>query len=375
MCRWKCRLSKAVMAVAVSGFAMPLLLRADDAPSAENAKNEQGLLERIDKLSSSLRTDLPLSVRLTLNDGQLREIVAISDDFLKLFPKSPARDRVLVAKLAALAELARTRPEYLDELLAFTKEVSAGQPKEPLASECAFYAIQVFVHAARREGMSRDRRMQGMVERYASFLDDYPQSQRRPVIRASLVRNLLAIGRVKEAEIEVSLLAQEFPGHPAARRARGELFRATAVGKPFALRLGGPDGKTVNTADFKGKVVVLHFWSSANSRAIDGLKALRELYSSFQGKGLVMMGINVDEDRATFEESVKRQKLPWRQHFEPGGFGSEILTQLGVIRLPSYFVVDRAGILRHSHAGNQLREIVEKLLKEKDSPQTPKTPG
>ena len=371
MCRWKCRLAKAGMAVAVSGFVMPLLLRADDAPSAENAKEEQGLLERIDKLSASLRTDLPLPVRLTLNDGQLRQIVSISDDFLKVFPKSPARDHVLVAKLAALAELSRTRPEYLEELLALTKEVSAGQPKEPLASECAFYAIQAFVHAARRAGMGRDRRMHGTVERYASFLDDYPQSQRRPIVRASLVRNLLAMGRVKEAEIEVSVLAQEFPGHPAARRARGELFRATAVGKPFALRLGGPDGKTVNTADFKGKVVVLHFWSSANPRAIDGLEALRELYSSFQEKGLVMLGINVDEDRATFEKTVRQEKLPWRQHFEAGGFSSEILIRLGVIRLPSYFVVDRTGILRHSDAGNQLREIVEELLKEKDSPQTP----
>lgn len=375
MCRRKCRLEKAVMAVAVSSLAMPLLLRAGDVPSAENAKEEQGLLERIDKLSSSLRTDLPLNVRLTLNAGQLRQIVAISDDFLRLFPKSPTRDHVLVAKLAALAELARTRPEYLEELLALTKEVSAGQPKEPLASECAFYAIQAFVHAARRARMSRDRRMQGTVERYAAFLDDYPQSRRRPVIRASLVRNLLAMGRVKEAEGEVSLLAQEFPGHPAARRARGELFRATAVGKPFALRLEEPDGKTVKTTDFKGKVVVLHFWSSANPKAIDGLKALRELYTSFQGKGLVMMGINVDEDRATFEGSVRRKKLPWRQHFEPGGFGSEILTQLGVIRLPTYFVIDRAGILRHTDAGNQLREIVEELLKERDSPQTPKTPG
>ena len=371
MYRRNCRLAKAVMAVAVSGFVTPLLLRADEMPSAENAKNEQEMLDRIGKLSSSMRTELPLPVRLALNAGQLREIVSISDDFLKLFPKSPARDRVLVAKLAALAELSRARPEYLSYLLALTQEISSGQTKEPLVSECAFYAIQAFVLAVRREGMSRDHRLQGTAERYAAFLYDFPKSQRRPVVRASLVRNLLAIGRVKEAEIEVDLLAQEFPGHPAARRARGELFRATAVGKPFALRLGGPDGKTVNTADFKGKVVVLHFWSSANSRAIDGLKALRELYSSFQGKGLVMMGINFDGDRATFEKSVKRQKLPWRQHFEPGGFGSEILTQLGVIRLPSYFVVDRAGILRHSDAGNQLREIAEELLKEKDSPQTP----
>ena len=314
-------------------------------------------------------------MRLTLNAAQLREIVAISDDFLKLYPMSPARDRVLVGKLVALAELSRTRPEYLEQLLALTMEVSAGQPKEPLASECAFHAIQAFVLAARREGMRQDRRLQGTVERYAAFLDDYPRSRWRPIVRASLVRNLLAMGRGKEAEIEVNLLAQEFSGHPATQRARGELFRATAVGMPFTLRLEGPDGKTVNTADWKGKVVVLHFWSSANPYAIDGLEALRELYTPFQGKGLVMMGINVDEDRATFEESVRQQKLPWRQHFEPGGIGSEILTQLGVIRLPTYFVIDRAGILRHSYAGNQLRVAVEKLLKEEYPPQTSRTPG
>ena len=173
MYRRKCRTSKAFMVIAVSGFVMPLLLRAGDEPSKENAKKEQDMLERIDKLSSSLRTDLPLAARLAINAGPLRQMVSVADDFLKLFPKSSERDHVSIVKMSALAELALTRPEDLEELLAFTKKVSAGRPKEPLASESAFYSIQAFVHASRRAGMSSDLRLQGTVERYAAFLENH----------------------------------------------------------------------------------------------------------------------------------------------------------------------------------------------------------
>lgn len=375
MCRRKCRFAIAVMAVAVSSLAMPLLLRAGDVPSAENAEKEQELAERIDKLSSSLRTDLPFQMRLMVNAQQLREIVTISDDFLKRYPKSHVRDRVLVAKLTALAELSRTQPEYLEQLIALTQEISSGRPKGPLASECAFCAIQTFVLAARRDGMTRERRMQGAMERYRAFLDDYPRSRRRPMVRASLVRNLLAAHQTKEAESEVKLLVREFPNHPATKRAGGELFRVTAVGRPFELRLTEPDGKVVNTAAFKGKVVVLHFWSSTHSFALDGLETLKKLHASFQEEGLILIGINVDYDRSTFEQTLTELKLPWLQHFESGGIASDILVGLGVIRLPTYFVIDRRGVLRHTEPRNKLRETVVELLQEEAAPRSSRTPG
>ncbi|MCH8148629.1 MAG: TlpA family protein disulfide reductase [Planctomycetes bacterium] len=375
MCRRKCRLAKAVMAVAALALAMPLLLRAGDVPSAESAKEEREMVERIDKLSASLRTDLPFQVRLTVNAGQLREIMSIADDFLKRYPRSQARDRVLVAKLLALSELSRMRPVYLEQLIALTQEISSGQPTGPLASECAFCSIQAFILVARRENMTQERRIQGAIERYRAFLDDFPRSHRRAIVRASLIRNLLAAHLTEEAQGEVNRLKREFPDHPATRRAGGELFRVTAVGRPFELQLTEPDGKVVNTADFKGKVVVLHFWSSTNSFALDGLETLKKLHASFQGKGLVLIGVNVDRDLSSFKQTLAELKLPWRQHFESGGISSEILVRMGVIRLPTYFVIDRGGVLRQTEARKKLRETIIELLQEEAAPRPSRTPG
>lgn len=375
MCRRKYRLAKAVMAVAALVLAMPPLLRAGDVPSAESAKEEREMLERIDKLSSSLRTDLPIQVRLTVNAGQLREIMTIADDFLKRYPRSQVRDRVLVAKLLALAELSRARPEYLEQMIALTQEISSGQPKEPLASECAFCAIQAFILAARREKMTHELRMQGSIERYRAFLDDHPRSHRRAMVWASLVRNLFAAHLTEEAQGEVKRLKREFPDHAATRRASGELFRVTAVGRPFELQLTEPDGKVVNTADFKGKVVVLHFWSSTNSFALDGLEILKKLHGSFHEKGLVLIGVNVDRDQSSFKQTLTKLKLPWRQHFESGGMKSDILIRLGVIRLPTYFVIDRGGVLRQTERRKKLRETVIELLQEEAAPRPSRTPG
>ena len=371
----KSRLARAVGAVVLTCLVAPATLHAGEEAVDEKVNAEKKMFERIEQLSASLRADLPFQIRLTFNAAQLREIVSVSNDFLKLYPMSSTRDRTLVAKLAALAELSRMRPEYLEQLLTLTREISSGQPAEPLASECAFYSIQSFVLAARREGITRDRRMRGTMERYRAFLDDHPRSRWRPIVRASLVRNLLATHRTKEAEGEVNLLKREFPQHPATKRARGELFRVTAVGKPFERQLRDADGTVVNTADFKGKVVVLHFWSSTSSFAIDGLEILRKLHSSFQEKGLILIGVNVDPDRSTFEQTLNALKLPWRQHYVSGGIASEILVQWGVIRLPTYFVIDRRGVLRYTESGKTPRESVVELLAEKGASPKSRAPG
>jgi hypothetical protein len=79
------------------------------------------------------------------------------------------------------------------------------------------------VLGARQEGMPEQRRLAGTVERYAAFLEDHPASPRVPVVRASLIRNLIALKRVDEARAEFEKLKRDHPDDQAPPRPRGAL--------------------------------------------------------------------------------------------------------------------------------------------------------
>ena len=327
--------------------------------------SETHLVNQIERLQASLRTDLPLPARFLANAPRLQEIVGHADELLKRYPKSAYRDKALIAKLTALAELSRGQPRFLEQLRSLTDEVSAGNPRGLLASENAYYAIQAFVLGARYEGMPEDRKIHGTIERYEAFLEDYPSSKRRPVIRASLIRSLLASKRTARARAELARLLDQDPNHAATRRAQGEVYRETAVGKPFRLELDTVEGKKmIRPADYPGKVLVVHFWSSLNEQATGQFPELLKLHETYTGRGLQLVGINVDEDRSVFEEARESFKLPWPQHFQPGGFKSEILIRQGVIRIPTFFVVDRCGILRSADPRTRLPDLIKTLLQE-----------
>ena len=130
---------------AVIGFVVQVSTReTPDRPPVSKEPSEADLVQRIKTLTDTLRTDLPLQARLMLNAEQLRDIVARCDELLKRFPKSSFRDRALIAKLAALADLARAQPIFLEQLQSLTAEIAAGNPQGFLASENAFYAAQAF---------------------------------------------------------------------------------------------------------------------------------------------------------------------------------------------------------------------------------------
>lgn len=293
-----------------------------------------------------------------------QQTLAHIDTLLTRFPDTGFKSEALIVKLAAMAELARFHPIYLTQLLELTDEIGRTKATGELASEGAYFAIQAFVLGARREKMPEQRRLSGTRERYESFLKDHSKSKRVAVIRASLIRNLIVLGQVELAREQLDKLRREFPDHRATRRAAGELYRVTAVGRPFSLSHTTPDGKTIRTTDYLGRIVVVHFWAVWSDAAMRELPELIALHEEFKGRGLQLIGVNVDTDRKLIEEALEQHAMPWPHYFDEKGLENDALVATGVLKIPTYFVVDRRGILRGIDPGRGLRALVEKLFAE-----------
>ncbi len=116
-----------------------------------------------------------------------------------------------------------------------------------------------------------------------------------------------------------------------------------------AWKLAGLDGKPVSLADFKGKVVVLDFWATWCAPCRDEIPGFVELQKQFGDRGLVVVGVSLDEEGAPFVQKFVRQ----HGVSYPVVLGSRevVAAYDGVDALPTTFIIDREGKIVKGHRG------------------------
>jgi RNA polymerase sigma factor (sigma-70 family) len=160
--------------------------------------------------------------------------------------------------------------------------------------------------------------------------------------------------------------AERMAAHEAqerARKARVELLPWPEVGKAYSFTLTTLDGRTLRSADLKGKVVVIDCWAGWCSPCMALMPELKGLYKKWHKEGLEIIGINLDQQAATAQKLAKSANLPWPQVWVPADDQARKLWQQasGIESIPRVLVLDREGILRADGAG-QLEETIARLL-------------
>jgi thiol-disulfide isomerase/thioredoxin len=143
-----------------------------------------------------------------------------------------------------------------------------------------------------------------------------------------------------------------------------ELLPRPEVGKPFDFALTAAGGRTIRSADLKGKVVLILCWASWSGPCTEELPRLRTLQEKNHGRGLEIIGLNFDQNRAVAERLVKSLALPFPQVFVPPDDRTRRLWKEGP-GLPSYprlLLLDRDGVLRHDGGPEELKTQLDRLL-------------
>ncbi|MFE4519724.1 TlpA family protein disulfide reductase [Kitasatospora sp. NPDC056783] len=125
------------------------------------------------------------------------------------------------------------------------------------------------------------------------------------------------------------------------------------------------DGRPVQLADYRGKVVVLNLWGSWCDPCRREAKGLEEIWTKYQGQGVQFLGINTRDADAANAIAFEREKgVTFPSIFDPAG------TQLlkfpkGTLNpqfIPTTIVVDRDGKLAARAFGGQSQDAVESML-------------
>lgn len=117
------------------------------------------------------------------------------------------------------------------------------------------------------------------------------------------------------------------------------------VGKPapdFTLPVAanGDAGARLQLAELKGHPVVIDFWASWCGPCAMQAPILDRLARKYEGRGLVVLGVNIDDPPAVAKEYARRKGLSYPILVDPN---DQAAGMYGVSKLPSLIVVDRQG--------------------------------
>jgi len=117
------------------------------------------------------------------------------------------------------------------------------------------------------------------------------------------------------------------------------------------FRLLAMNGRTASLSEFRGKVVMVHFWATWCPPCVDEIPTLDRLYRSFAGKDFEMLAVSVDEGGlASVGPFMQKNRLTVPVLFDPD---RRIAALYGTYKFPETYIVDRNGVVRHKVIGPQ----------------------
>jgi thiol-disulfide isomerase/thioredoxin len=145
---------------------------------------------------------------------------------------------------------------------------------------------------------------------------------------------------------------------------KGELAKLEMVGKPLDLKFTAVDGREVDVASMKGKVILVDFWATWCGPCVGEIPHVKEAYEKLHSKGFEIVGISFDQDKSKLEGFVKEKGMEWPQYFDGKGWGNQFGSKYGIRGIPTMWLVNKKGELADTNGRADLASKVEKLLAE-----------
>jgi len=133
--------------------------------------------------------------------------------------------------------------------------------------------------------------------------------------------------------------------------------------RPPAPAFSLPDlnGRTLNLADYKGKVILLDFWATWCGPCRIEIPGFIELQNRYRDQGLLIIGISMDKGPEPVREFYEEFKMNY-----PVVMADDKVSELygGVWGLPTAFLIGRDGRIYAKHLGAMNISVLEEEVRE-----------
>ncbi|KNY28091.1 TlpA family protein disulfide reductase [Pseudobacteroides cellulosolvens] len=140
----------------------------------------------------------------------------------------------------------------------------------------------------------------------------------------------------------------------------------TEANKAIDFTLSDLDGNKVSLKDFHGKNVYLNFWATWCPPCRKEMPAIEKLYKEYKDKGLVVLAIDLGEDKETVKNFINENNYSFKVLLDSD---QSIGSKYNISAIPVSYFIDKDGNIAAKRVGaieeDEMRQYIKDLMDKK----------
>lgn len=120
------------------------------------------------------------------------------------------------------------------------------------------------------------------------------------------------------------------------------------------------EGNKVSLKDFRGKKVYLNFWATWCPPCRQEMPDLEKIHRKYKDKDLVVLAVNIGENKATVEDYIKSSNLTFTVLLDTD---QRVAAEYRINSIPQSYFIDREGRIAAKQIGSMSEAEMDEYVK------------